>query len=326
MGRSQTPCWIIAQSNVGVKNIAETLFKRNVKFRLLVSKEFLFGWHEEMYKEMNKVVIPSDQLPKDHQETKRMFPDINLILSTISMLSNPKLDECGLFDLIPVRSLVIDEASQIDVFEFMHLFYKFSHVLMKVCFFGDPKQQFISQTVYGGKLLSKHDILDHSCVVFIDVNKGKEVKQASSYKASNMEEVHMVVRVAKQYHRLKLNFCIITFYDPQRAAITKALKAENLPSGCVYNVDSYQGNESDFVILSSVRTRVPGFLKSLPRTNVALTRCRKGMVVVTNKRFLQGSGKSTLLGKLCRAWSEHGDVWIDWKLMLGKPVGLPGCH
>jgi hypothetical protein len=35
------------------------------------------------------------------------------------MLSNPKLVDCGLFDILPVRSLVIDEASQIDVFEFM---------------------------------------------------------------------------------------------------------------------------------------------------------------------------------------------------------------
>jgi hypothetical protein len=38
------PCWIIAQSNVGVKNIAETLFKRGVDFRLIVSQEFLFEW------------------------------------------------------------------------------------------------------------------------------------------------------------------------------------------------------------------------------------------------------------------------------------------
>jgi hypothetical protein len=56
-----------------------------------------------------------------------------------------------------VKSLVVDEASQIDVFEFMvsqvlavwatsdtlnqHLFYKFSKELTKVCFFGDPKQR-----------------------------------------------------------------------------------------------------------------------------------------------------------------------------------------
>ena len=38
------PCWVIAQSNVGVKNIAEKLFKVGVKFRLLVSQEFLFQW------------------------------------------------------------------------------------------------------------------------------------------------------------------------------------------------------------------------------------------------------------------------------------------
>ena len=40
----QLPCWIIAQSNVGVKNIAETLFKKQVDFRLIVSQEFFFEW------------------------------------------------------------------------------------------------------------------------------------------------------------------------------------------------------------------------------------------------------------------------------------------
>ncbi len=157
----------------------------------------------------------------------------------------------------------------------------------------------------------------------------------------------MVVRVAKRYHQRRLNFCVITFYDPQRAAITKALEAAMIPSECVYNVDSFQGmfhfshvafaslifrpppqpssgNEADYIVLSSVRTRQPGFLKSLPRMNVALTRCRKGMVIVTNKGFLQGSGKSTLLGKLCRFWSLKREAWLDWRTMLGTEVELPG--
>ena len=51
----------------------------------------------------------------------------------------------------------------------------------------------------------------------------------------------MVVRIAKRYHQRRLNFCIITFYDPQRNAISKALASEKLPTGCVYNVDSFQG-------------------------------------------------------------------------------------
>jgi regulator of nonsense transcripts 1 len=40
----KVPCWMIAQSNVGVKNIAETLFRRGVEFKLLVSKDFIFEW------------------------------------------------------------------------------------------------------------------------------------------------------------------------------------------------------------------------------------------------------------------------------------------
>ena len=35
------------------------------------------------------------------------------------MLSNPQLASCGLFDILRVKSLVIDEASQVDVCEFM---------------------------------------------------------------------------------------------------------------------------------------------------------------------------------------------------------------
>jgi len=51
----------------------------------------------------------------------------------------------------------------------------------------------------------------------------------------------MVVRVAKRYKQHHLNFCVITFYDPQRAAITKSFEDADLPSGSVFNVDSFQG-------------------------------------------------------------------------------------
>jgi len=35
---------MVAQSNVGVKNVAEKLFRENISFKLLVSQEFLFEW------------------------------------------------------------------------------------------------------------------------------------------------------------------------------------------------------------------------------------------------------------------------------------------
>jgi hypothetical protein len=51
-----------------------------------------------------------------------LFLGINVVLCTLSTLSNPTLAGCGLFRHIPMRSLVIDEASQIDVYHFMVIF------------------------------------------------------------------------------------------------------------------------------------------------------------------------------------------------------------
>jgi hypothetical protein len=68
----------------------------------------------------------------------------------------------------------------------------------------------------------------------------------------------MAVRVAKRYHQQRLNFCIITFYDQQRDAITKTLKAGDLPSDCVYNVDSFHGIfHSSPVASTNVKFRPP---------------------------------------------------------------------
>jgi hypothetical protein len=49
----------------------------------------------------------------------RLFLDANTVLCTLSMLSNPALDTRGVFKLVPMQMLVIDEASQINVFEYM---------------------------------------------------------------------------------------------------------------------------------------------------------------------------------------------------------------
>jgi hypothetical protein len=47
-----------------------------------------------------------------------------------------------------------------------------------------PLGEFISEEVYLGKLRSCHKIVDHSCVAFIDVSKGEEMKEGNSYKVS----------------------------------------------------------------------------------------------------------------------------------------------
>ncbi|KDQ17082.1 hypothetical protein BOTBODRAFT_97463, partial [Botryobasidium botryosum FD-172 SS1] len=83
------PVWVVAQSNVGVKRIAETLAKHECKFVLIVSKEFHFEWHEHIYRKVEKCVIRTDELPKDLVAMERLLRGISVILCTVESLSNP---------------------------------------------------------------------------------------------------------------------------------------------------------------------------------------------------------------------------------------------
>ncbi|TBU26537.1 P-loop containing nucleoside triphosphate hydrolase protein, partial [Dichomitus squalens] len=223
----ELPVWVIAQSNVGVKNIALSLFKREQKtghkinFKIIVSMEFHFEWHEYMYDDIELYLIRSDEFgegfdPRIHIGTSKV------ILCTLSMLSHDALVKQKILEYVPMERLVVDEASQIDMFEFMHLFHKFD-TLKKVCMFGDPKQlppygkeaapamqtifdfkqfqkssyfldtqyrmpvplgNFISKTIYDSKLKSEHKIRDFrtSSVLFVDVRKGAEERAGLSWK------------------------------------------------------------------------------------------------------------------------------------------------
>ncbi|TBU26538.1 P-loop containing nucleoside triphosphate hydrolase protein [Dichomitus squalens] len=274
--RRREPAWVIAHSNVGVKNIAESLVKRKIDFKIVVSKDFYYEWHEHHYVDISDHLVKSDKLFGQAAGVAEFMGRSKVILCTVSMLSHPGMDNVGVFRHVPMERLVVDEASQIDTFEFMHLFNKFMPTLGKVCMFGDPKQlppfgketapkmktifdfqqfhtsayfldtqyrmpvplgDFVSKHVYGSKLKSEHKITANDCVKLIDVRKGKEESAGSSWK--NMEEIHTIANLVKKYYRHP-DFCIITPYDGQRAAIVAALKAQKLPHENVYNVDSYQ--------------------------------------------------------------------------------------
>ena len=110
--------------------------------------------------------------------------------------------------------------------------------------------------------------------------------------------------MAQRYVQERKAFKIITPYDAQRNAIESALKAANLTwENTVFNVDSFQGNEADHIIVSIVRTTAAGFMKNNRRTNVMLSRCKKSMIICTNRDFVQKMRVAeTLVGRLAR---EH---------------------
>ena len=114
-----------------------------------------------------------------------------------------------------------------------------------------------------------------------------------------------------------LDFLVVTGYNNQREKISERLKAtlklkrntrdtgkgkseaEYLEDR-IRSIDSVQGQEADIIVLSLVRTEKPGFLANEKRLNVAMTRAKKRLIVVSCSAFLEESRRAgkTLIGKM----------------------------
>lgn len=62
-----------------------------------------------------------------------------VILCTISMLSNPKLPVFT--GVVPVETVIVDEASQIEIGCYLPLIHHFQSTLAKLVLIGDDKQR-----------------------------------------------------------------------------------------------------------------------------------------------------------------------------------------
>jgi hypothetical protein len=92
--------------------------------------------HEHLYLKIQKNIITSD---KFHIASKRSnLKDCQVILCTLDMLSNQSIYKFT--RQIPLKTLVVDEASQIEVGKYFSTFSKFKDSLRKLCFIGDDKQ------------------------------------------------------------------------------------------------------------------------------------------------------------------------------------------
>ncbi|KIK63710.1 hypothetical protein GYMLUDRAFT_448451 [Collybiopsis luxurians FD-317 M1] len=311
--------WLVAQSNVAVKNIAEKLASIGfTNWRLLISKDFHYEWHEHLYgHDIQDKLIRSDEFPK----------------ISISRYSGCQVMLCTL-----------NEASQIEIGDFMSVFNSAAKTLQKMCLIGDDKQlpphgqedlgdlqsvfelehlhdhlyllntqyrmppqmgDFISTAVYDGLLKSnpQHPISDQVIACRLVDISGTEQMEGDSF--VNLEEALAVSKLATFIQDAGKNYRIVTPYDSQRNHIENLLKENGLDwhDKC-FNVDSFQ-----------VRSYTEGFLKNLRRTNVMLTRFRRGMFIFTSKKFLSGPGSSTLVGNLLKYFEGKvgSGIWLDMK-------------
>ncbi len=132
---------------------------------------------------------------------------------------------------------------------------------------------------------------------------GKEEISASGTSYLNRSEANNVEKIVTFFLKsgiLPHQLGIITPYDGQRAFICSYMQRAGTIQQTLYrdvevaSVDSFQGREKDFIILSSVRSNEKagiGFLSDPRRLNVAITRARYGLVICGNALVLSKAGE-----------------------------------
>ncbi|CAE7647356.1 UPF1, partial [Symbiodinium microadriaticum] len=123
---------------------------------------------------------------------------------------------------------------------------------------------------------------------------------------------------------------VVTPYEGQRSYVVThmersgPLRTELYSDIEVASVDSFQGREKDFIILSCVRSNEQqgiGFLRDPRRLNVALTRARYGVIIIGNARLL---AKNALWNSLLLHFQER-DCLVQGPLNNLQPsmISLP---
>ena len=140
--------------------------------------------------------------------------------------------------------------------------------------------------------LTTNVIKDH--ILFIETN-GSEEKIETSYR--NIQEAESVFRMVEELVDSGVpqnEIGVIAPYSPQVRTLRSYIK-QHFPGIDVGSVDSFQGSERNYIVISTVRSgRKLGFLTDERRMNVAITRARIAVIII---------GKSKTL-KLDNCWSE----------------------
>ena len=76
--------------------------------------------HEHIYEpKVQELLIRTDQLPGDVKAVAYKLLGVKVMLCTLATLSNPSLESKRVFDFVPLTNLLVDEASQIPILNYM---------------------------------------------------------------------------------------------------------------------------------------------------------------------------------------------------------------
>ena len=140
-------------------------------------------------------------------------------------------------------------------------------------------------------------------VAFIPIH-GSEIQDSTSSSKSNMDEAGMVVKVVNELlaigDLMPDDIGVISPYSGQ-VRLIRELFEEKIEGLEIKSVDGYQGREKEVIVLSTVRSNddgVVGFLSDYRRLNVAMTRAKRGLIVIGDDRTLRTDS----------TWAS----WLEW--------------
>lgn len=171
--------------------------------------------------------------------------------------------------------------------------------------------RFSSDYFYEGKLIAhesvKHSLLrpNHGVVHYIDTagcgyNEGQDTETLSRF---NKEEAQLLIQIAEMlveevgvnaWIEEQLTLGIITPYSAQVDLLQKFAERSTIFEPLnhlitINTVDAFQGQERDVIAISFVRSNDKGevgFLGDIRRTNVAMTRAKKKLIMVGDSATL----------------------------------------
>lgn len=134
--------------------------------------------------------------------------------------------------------------------------------------------------------------------MFFLISNGNEEMGSSGTSFLNRTEATSVEKIVTNMLKSGVTpdqIGVVTPYEGQRAFVVSHMQKSGPLQAQLYkeievaSVDSFQGREKDFIIVSCVRSNVQqgiGFLRDPRRLNVALTRAKYGVIIIGNAKLL----------------------------------------
>jgi hypothetical protein len=190
---------------------------------------------------------------------------------------------------------------------------------------------FSSAEFYGGELTADAGVVDHRLcdlpgvrsepltetpVQFIDTAGAgyDEVLEEDTGSRFNPEEAGLAVRTVRRLLAAGVAAAGIAVIAPYAAQVRRLRDQLPMPGLEIDSVDGFQGREKEAVVISLVRSNPQGeigFLADVRRTNVALTRARRKLVVIGDSATLAGHEFYRRLLDYFESIGAHTSVWEE---------------